>query len=352
MEWIQTLPANPLDIVGDVHGEIDALEELLAEMGWTDGSAQAAGRRLVFVGDLVDRGPQSVQVVDRVQALVEAGLAQVVLGNHELNLLQLGHKTGNHWFFGKEEQTRDGKRFESHLATAAERSRILAFFTTLPLALERSDVRVVHACWDPSSVERLQTPPDGDIVRVVAHYDRQTDRQVRASGLLHKASLEASPYDLRDPSYTPPLLKNAGQEELLRQSGNPARVLTSGMEQLATQPFFAAGRWRMLRRVPWWDHYTGPLVVMGHYWRRTPAMGPPPPSQERGIFQHEHPFDPMGAGDAFCVDYSVGRRYAERLHGMRTFQAQLGALRCPAEGEAGPWTLQLGTQRHPVKMRR
>lgn len=350
MNWIRPLPSNPLDVIGDVHGEIQALEELLGALGWTDGSAQAQGRRLVFVGDLVDRGPDSVRVVDRIAGLVEQGLAQVTLGNHELNLLRQEQKSGNHWFFGQEEKTREGQLFDSRLASSTERSRILGFFKTLPLGLERSDLRIAHACWDPSSVERLRNPPSGDICAVVEHWDRQTDQQIRAAGLAHKAKLESAPYDLRDPQYTPPLLKNVGKEELMRQSGNPVRVLTSGTEKLANQPFFAAGRWRMLRRVPWWDHYEGPLVVMGHYWRRTPAMGPPPPSQERGIFEHEHPFAPMGAGHAFCVDYSVGRRYAERLHGLSPFQAQLGALRLPAEGEKHPVILQLGTQGHAVEM--
>ncbi|MFT5582751.1 MAG: hypothetical protein ACI9VR_000327 [Cognaticolwellia sp.] len=350
MKWIRPLPANPLDIVGDVHGEYQALEELLSALGWMDGSAQAAGRRLVFVGDLVDRGPDSIKVVDRVADLVQQGLAQVTLGNHELNLLRQELKSGNNWFFGQEELTREGQPFQSRLASSVERSRLLDFFKTLPLALERSDVRVAHACWDPSSVDRLRNPPDGDICQVVNHWDRQTEQQILAAGLSAQAKLESAPYDLRDPTYTPPLLRNAGKEELMRQSGNPARVLTSGTEMLANHPFFAAGRWRMLRRVPWWEYYKGPLVVMGHYWRRTPAMGPPPPSQERGIFKHEHPFDPMGAGHAFCVDYSVGRRYAERLHGLTPFQAQLGALRLPAEGDKGPVSLQLGTRHHKVEL--
>jgi hypothetical protein len=352
MNLIQPLPANPLDIVGDVHGEYQALDELLSALGWSDGSAQAQGRRLVFVGDLVDRGPDSVRVVDRVADLVDQGLAQVTLGNHELNLLREEPKAGNHWFFGQEEQTRDGQPFQSRLASSTERSRILEFFKTLPLALERSDLRIAHACWDQSSVDTLRNPPDGDICQVVEHWDQQTDQHVRATGLSERAKLESAPYDLRDPSCTPPLLKNVGEENLIRQLGNPVRVLTSGAEEFANQPFFAAGRWRMLRRVPWWDHYEGPLVVMGHYWRRTPAMGPPPPSQERGIFEHEHPFDPMGAGNAFCVDYSVGRRYAERLDGLTPFQAQLGALRLPAEGQKGPVTLQLGTQVHKVEIQR
>ena len=80
--YVQALAPGALDIIGDVHGEIDALEALLSELGWGEGDApHPDGRSLVFVGDLVDRGPDSPAVVRRVQALMEAGLAQCVLGN-------------------------------------------------------------------------------------------------------------------------------------------------------------------------------------------------------------------------------------------------------------------------------
>ena len=98
---IQPLFDGPLDIVGDVHGEIDALGALLARLGYAEDGSHPQQRRLVFVGDLTDRGPDSPAVVEKVQGLVESGRAQCVLGNHDLNIL-LGHrKHGNHWFFGE-----------------------------------------------------------------------------------------------------------------------------------------------------------------------------------------------------------------------------------------------------------
>ncbi|MCI0360786.1 MAG: polynucleotide kinase-phosphatase [Planctomycetaceae bacterium] len=102
---------GPFDIIGDIHGCGDELEELLAKLGyakapvpaeagdWPDvlpreHYAHAAGRRAIFVGDLVDRGPQVVRVLDTVRAMVFAGTALCVPGNHDIKLLR--HLHGHH----------------------------------------------------------------------------------------------------------------------------------------------------------------------------------------------------------------------------------------------------------------
>lgn len=350
MRWIQSLPSCPLDVIGDVHGEIDALNLQLAALGYDSGQAQAQGRKLVFVGDLVDRGPDSLAVLRRVRGLVEEGAALVVLGNHELNLLRWERKSGNHWFYGADEVIRDGILYDSVKADRAERQEILGFLAAQPLALERSDLRIVHACWHPPSIEALRIAPNVPIGDLVDQWDTLIHTRLQEAGVPKRAEQERAPYDLRDPDYTPPLLQWTAEEELARQTGNPVRVLTSGLEQLAERPFFAAGRWRMLRRVPWWEDYIGPLVVVGHYWRRSPRM--PPLQRHGGIFDGDEPFRAMGRGDVYCVDFSVGRRYFERLGGAPPFKGQLGALRCPAEGQDGPWEVFLDDEAHPVRMRR
>ncbi|MEV6121131.1 polynucleotide kinase-phosphatase [Streptomyces sp. NPDC052077] len=73
---------GPFDIVGDVHGCSAELEELLARLGYADG-VHPDGRTAVFVGDLVDRGPDSPGVLRRVMAMVKSGNALCVPGNHE-----------------------------------------------------------------------------------------------------------------------------------------------------------------------------------------------------------------------------------------------------------------------------
>ncbi|MER8029734.1 polynucleotide kinase-phosphatase [Streptomyces bauhiniae] len=73
---------GPFDIIGDIHGCSAELEALLAKLGYADG-VHPEGRTAVFVGDLVDRGPDSPAVLRRVMGMVAAGNALCVPGNHE-----------------------------------------------------------------------------------------------------------------------------------------------------------------------------------------------------------------------------------------------------------------------------
>ncbi|NUP00132.1 MAG: polynucleotide kinase-phosphatase [Nonomuraea sp.] len=78
---------GPFDIVGDVHGCRSELETLLAKLGWR-GLSHPEGRTAVFVGDLVDRGPDTPGVLRLVMDMVEAGTAICVAGNHEQKLVR------------------------------------------------------------------------------------------------------------------------------------------------------------------------------------------------------------------------------------------------------------------------
>lgn len=90
---------GPFDIIGDVHGCADELVALLSELGYGvrftgrgDGrhavTSAPHGRRAVFVGDLVDRGPNSPDVLRIVMALARAGQAIAVEGNHDVKFLR------------------------------------------------------------------------------------------------------------------------------------------------------------------------------------------------------------------------------------------------------------------------
>ncbi|MDC0768550.1 polynucleotide kinase-phosphatase [Streptomyces sp. HD] len=73
---------GPFDIVGDIHGCASELDSLLGKLGYVDG-VHPDGRTAVFVGDLVDRGPDSPGVLRRVMSMVKSGNALCVPGNHE-----------------------------------------------------------------------------------------------------------------------------------------------------------------------------------------------------------------------------------------------------------------------------
>ncbi|MBE9034380.1 polynucleotide kinase-phosphatase [aff. Roholtiella sp. LEGE 12411] len=91
---------GPFDIIGDIHGCCDELETLLQQLGYQISSSPPAalwesptyhhpqGRKVVFLGDLVDRGPRILDTVKLVRNMVMAGTAVCVPGNHENKLLR------------------------------------------------------------------------------------------------------------------------------------------------------------------------------------------------------------------------------------------------------------------------
>jgi hypothetical protein len=138
---VRQLPEGPRDIVGDVHGEIFALTTLLEVLGYSADGIHPSGRRLVFVGDLTDRGPDSPAVIDLVSRIVGDKRGYCVLGNHDLNLLLELKKHDNGWFYGNTFEL-DGTLIPQRLADEVVRTQILKFFKTLPLGLERPGLQV------------------------------------------------------------------------------------------------------------------------------------------------------------------------------------------------------------------
>ncbi len=87
-------PAGPRGhrgyVVGDVHGRLDLLDQLLAMIEVDLAERPARRATLIFVGDLIDRGPHSAQVVERLRTYRHPGLAAIfLLGNHEEVLLRV-----------------------------------------------------------------------------------------------------------------------------------------------------------------------------------------------------------------------------------------------------------------------
>lgn len=325
MPLVGELFEGPLDIVGDIHGEAGPLQVLLFRLGYDAEGIHPEGRRLVFVGDLVDRGPDSPGAVRLVRSLVEGGRAQLVLGNHELNLLCDLHKHGNHWFWGEGEDLLNKKPEASHpilqpgkpcfqvpLKTKEEREDLLHFLRRQPLALSRPGLCVAHAMWHKASVEKLRDF-QGHAGEAFRHFEAAVGERLKG--------------ELRDAS--------KDDRDMAEQNENPVNVLTSGMEVPTKVPFFAGGKMRTLERYRWWEDYGGEegMVVIGHYWRRLPAeidlgiqlTGPP-------LFPGEEFPGLLGKGHSvMCVDYSIGLRYEERGRGLTegSLGTGLAALRTP-----------------------
>ena len=184
MTTVERLFDGPLDIVGDVHGQLDALRDLVGQLNYAPDGSHPDGRKLVFVGDLVDRGPDSPGVVERVMNMVNAGNAQCILGNHELNIVRDSRKLDNHWFFNECTSSEN----EQPTPSVQQKEIIRCFFKELPLALERDDLRIVHACWHRESIALLERRSDvsSDIGNEYRRFRSEADRDLKSSGVFER----------------------------------------------------------------------------------------------------------------------------------------------------------------------
>lgn len=324
--FIQQTFDGPVDIVGDIHGEIDALQQLLEVLGYDLQGRHPEQRKLIFVGDLCDRGPDSIAVIRQVKTLIENGNAQCILGNHEINLLTDTLREGNGWFFGSPHQD-DLKTFDSVQASIQDRAWILEFLNSLPLALDAPHLRIVHACWDTQAIQQLKSVPFNSIRQAYDYFVLKNELELQTLGFDEYIQSEQQQYQgqFKDPAASIPLLKYIAEKELRDQMQNPIRTLSSGAEKIAQRPVYAGGRWRMIDRLPWWERYTDRIpVVIGHYWRNFKTT-----EEKSGLFKHIDALQWFGQQqNVFCVDYSVGRRYRDRQQ-QAEFAHHLGALRLP-----------------------
>ncbi|MGV9803611.1 metallophosphoesterase [Mycobacterium sp. NPDC003449] len=206
------------DIIGDVHGCATKLEALLTELGYQKVPGTAGyrhpTRQAVFVGDLIDRGKEQLRVLEIVKAMVDAGSAKIVMGNHEFNAIAYHTEwpRGSGKFLRAHDDpdspwsaknTRQHQAFLEQV-TGADRRRYLEWFTTIPLWLDLGELRVVHACWHDDSIALVEqrcgsAAPFTEVEHLVAATD-EDDPLYRAIETLLKGP-EISLVDHDQPKY-------------------------------------------------------------------------------------------------------------------------------------------------------
>jgi hypothetical protein len=146
------------DLIGDIHGHADPLEQLLAKLGYQRilGVYRHPERKVIFLGDFIDRGPRIRDVLEIARSMVLEGSALAVMGNHEFNALAF--HTEDPDSPGQYLRKRLDKNIHQHHQTlnqlsSEEMKHYLEWFRTLPMWLELPGLRAVHACWDPRSTE-------------------------------------------------------------------------------------------------------------------------------------------------------------------------------------------------------
>ena len=137
-------------VIGDVHGCIDELEDLLETIGVTKNDS------IISVGDLVRKGPDSAAVI---RWAMKTPNLRCVLGNHELRLLVS-------WLEG-DIPTRGSSDWDMYRQLGSSYNEAMEFIRTWPLWIDESDFLVVHAGLDPR-ITKIgdQSPHDLMTIRI------------------------------------------------------------------------------------------------------------------------------------------------------------------------------------------
>lgn len=150
-----------IDIIGDIHGHADKLEELLLKLGYnkTNHIYAHPDRKVLFVGDYIDRGPKIRETLEIIKAMVDADNAIALMGNHEYNALCFhlleanGGHLRKHLIKNIIQHYETLKQFQNR---QSEYEYYIEWFKTLPLYYENEAFRAVHACWDDNNIEYLK----------------------------------------------------------------------------------------------------------------------------------------------------------------------------------------------------
>lgn len=155
------------DIIGDIHGHAADLKKLLLKLGYneTQGVWSHESRKLISIGDLVDRGPYQRETVDIIRRMHEARHALVVMGNHEFNAVS--------WYYTDKQdmplRPHTDKNRKQHSAFLHEANsepawygETIAWFASLPLFIETESLCCVHAAWGSDQIRYFESVLDSN----------------------------------------------------------------------------------------------------------------------------------------------------------------------------------------------
>ena len=280
------------DLIGDIHGHHDKLVALLRTLGYTPrhpggftGWHHPENRRVIFLGDYIDRGPSARDVLRTVRGMVDAEDALAIAGNHEFNAICFGTPDGHGGWLRERRRDRDAGHWETlrqFEGCEDEWRSWLEWMRELPMFLERDGLRAVHACWDAERIDRIRKESLAD------------------DEFLHRASNRGSP-------------EHGAIEHVLK---GPEVAMPEGM----TIPD-QNGVFRPATRVRWWNLPTGgatigeiampdpqpvDLTVPEDRFAELPnyASGEPPVFFGHYWLRPDRPRAPL-TSNAACLDYSA-----------------------------------------------
>lgn len=168
---IQQCDAKGYDIIGDIHGCALALKLLLVRLGYSkrNGVYSHPARKVVFLGDIIDRGPRIREALHLVRDMVNAGHAHIVMGNHEYNYLSYSTSGESvHMPYLREHTSRHQRILQATIDQLAnhpgDQKDFYQWMMKLPVFLEFDSFRVVHACWHQELVTQMLQKTGSNII--------------------------------------------------------------------------------------------------------------------------------------------------------------------------------------------
>ena len=160
----RSVTSTNIDFIGDIHGCFDSLKQLLERLGYEkkNGIYQHSERHAIFVGDLIDRGPNIRETLELVCNMCRVGSARMVLGNHEYNAVRFQRETVEYLRTGDESLLPQRllklmkETLEQFQEFPQQWQSFCQWFSSLPLFIEEDGYRVVHACWDQELIDLYQ----------------------------------------------------------------------------------------------------------------------------------------------------------------------------------------------------
>ncbi|MFN4121991.1 MAG: metallophosphoesterase [Flavobacteriales bacterium] len=278
------------DIIGDIQGHADKLEQLLLKLGYSNrnGTYSHPERKALFVGDYIDRGPKIRETLQIVKAMVDSQNAVALIGNHEYNALCFhfqeteGGHLRKHLIKNIIQHYETLKQFQNR---QQEYEDYLEWFKTLPLYYETETFRAVHACWDINNIEFL---------RKTLVDDRLTDELIYQSVKIGTALNEAIEQTLKGKELRMPKGLSFTDKDGTRRTEirikwweDPSvmtykSISVETIAHLPEQPIELSA-FKLLN----FDHHTDKNVFFGHYWLKG----------EPSIYR----------ANICCLDYSVAK---------------------------------------------
>lgn len=159
------------DIIGDIHGQAEELKQLLELLGYVvndKGVYAHNARRVIFLGDFIDRGDYQKEVLALVRPMIESGSALAVMGNHEYNAIAYATKCSCCEGYLRPHIEKNIKQHKEFLSAYKDDfdayEDVIDWFKKLPLWIDLGNLRIIHACWDATLMERLNKNYNGNLL--------------------------------------------------------------------------------------------------------------------------------------------------------------------------------------------